>query len=109
MRKSTEELSVSNGNGLTWGKLITFGFIVAMAAFSGTYVKDRVDPPRPDQFTGKDAQLMELRLMNVINRESDMIRRNMPPKKTRDRIRSVERWIEAQDPQYEPATDLWSE
>lgn len=88
--------------------LIVFALLIVAGSSGGNIVASFLNPPRPDPFTGSDAQsmrafiLFELdKLRLEMERQHYDLRQDMPPPATRNRIKDIERWINEQDADFE--------
>ena len=62
---------------------------------------------RVDKFTRTDAQLMEQRLERKIEVQNFLIRNDMPPKNTKERIRAIEHCLEHKCTNFSVETTGW--
>lgn len=94
------------------GKLLMFVFLAGLVGGGGGgYMNSKIHDPRPDPFTGTQAELMKQELLLHINRTEDGIRKDMPPPSTKARIRSMEQYLERigrdNGNTFEPPTYKW--
>ena len=83
---------IING-GLTWAKLATLLLTVVIGTMGSNVAFRIAEPPRSDPFTGKDGQLLEVKVraemkdaILEVRREMAESDRRKPPSATRSRI-----------------------
>lgn len=91
--------------------LIILAVVLSAGAAGGPVISAFISPQtfRPDPFTGTDSKDLKREIQLELQIELLKLDKQLPPEKTRQRIRDLERAMEDVHPSYKPPTTQWSE
>ena len=91
-------------------KTLAWFLMVALGGNIGVLSLNRATPEvRSDPFTGAEAEELKAEIYKHILYREKVHHINIPPLKTRERIRALERHAEKNDPDFNSPTQGWSD